>query len=146
MQPVNGSKGRLVVNITFPPPLPRVPEGDYTVAYVKHEYKTMFAGQPKLILTFRIIEMGEYFGTEVQRFYNVRRLAKSYRPLPKADLTREMQNVFGVRSLDGISILKELKKSELIVEIRDVKTSSRQEELTDLNSYSLVAKVKGKAR
>jgi len=117
MPPVNGSKGRLVVNITFPPPLPRVPEGDYTVAYVKHEYKTMFAGQPKLILTFRIIEMGEYFGTEVQRFYNVRRLAKSYRPLPKADLTREMQNVFGVRSLDGISILKELKKSELIVEM-----------------------------
>ena len=144
MPPVNGNKGRLVVNITFPPPLPRVPEGDYTVAYVKHKYQTMFAGQPKLILTLKIIDMGEYFETEVQRFYNVRRLGKSYRPLPKADLTREMQNVFHVRSLEGVSIFKELKRIEFVAEVRDVTTSSKQQELSDFNCYSVVARLKGK--
>ncbi len=132
------------MNISFPEPLTKIPAGDYTVRYVKHKYRNMFGGQAKLIITVAVIEYGDYFGVELQRFYNVERLAKSYRPLPKSDLTREMQNVFQVRSLKGISLFKELKKIELVAEVRDVTTSSRQQELSEFNCYSVVARLKGK--
>ena len=60
-----------------------VPEGEYRMVYAKHEYRTMFKGQNKLIMTLRISEMTEHCGKQFERFYNVERSGKAYKSLQR---------------------------------------------------------------
>lgn len=52
-------------------PLPiEVPEGEYGVRF--SHYDTVYVFQPKIVLTFGIIDSEMYAGTEIPRWYNVR--------------------------------------------------------------------------
>ncbi len=54
---------------------PLVKQGVYQLAFVEYRTANMFRGKaPKLIMTFRIVSMGEYFEHLVLRYYNVQRV------------------------------------------------------------------------
>ena len=114
------------------------------MVYAKHEYRTMFKGQNKLIMTLRISEMTEHCGKQFERFYNVERSGKAYKSLQRSDFQREMADVFRVRSFKGIRLFSELKRFELLVDVRNVSIDSKQQSLSDHNLYSVVARIKGR--
>jgi len=132
------------VDIRLPDALLCVPEGEYRMVYAKHEYRTMFKGQNKLIMTLRISEMTEHCGKQFERFYNVERSGKAYKSLQRSDFQREMADVFRVRSFKGIRLFSELKGFELLVDVRNVSIDSKQQSLSDHNLYSVVARIKGR--
>ena len=54
---------------------PLVKPGIYELAFVDYKTAIMFKGKaPKLIMNFRIITFGDYFETELSRYYNVQRI------------------------------------------------------------------------
>lgn len=54
---------------------PLVKPGVYDLAFVDFKTAIMFKGKaPKLIMNFRIITFGDYFETELSRYYNVKRI------------------------------------------------------------------------
>ena len=133
------------MDIRLPDALLCVPEGEYRMVYAKHEYRAMFKGQIKLIMTLRISEMTEHCGKQFERFYNVERSGKGYKSLQRSDFRREMADVFRVRSFKGIQVFSELKRFELLVDIRNVSNDSKQKRLSEHNLYSVVARIKGRA-
>ncbi len=56
--------------------LPYVKAGTYSVAFVGYRTAIMFAKAPKLELKFKITDFGDYFETEISRWYNVQRIGK----------------------------------------------------------------------
>lgn len=53
--------------------IPLVPPGEYQLVYVHYE-TFQFCRTAKVAVWFRIIDMGPYFGKELPRYYNVRKL------------------------------------------------------------------------
>lgn len=51
-----------------------VPPGDYQLAFLDYETRTMFKHSHKLMLWFRIVDPGVDFGLKLARYYNVHRL------------------------------------------------------------------------
>ena len=59
-------------------PLPvEVPEGECLVRF--SHYDTVFVFQPKLVLTFGVVDPETYAGTELPRWYNVRAISEHRR-------------------------------------------------------------------
>tara|TARA_R110000782_G_scaffold24497_5_gene63806 strand:- start:224 stop:667 length:444 start_codon:yes stop_codon:yes gene_type:complete len=67
---------QLLPDIDLPDDLPPlVKPGVYDLAFVDYRTAMMFMGKaPKLVMTFRIVTMGEFFEVELQRYYNVKRI------------------------------------------------------------------------
>ena len=54
---------------------PLVKPGVYDLAFIDYKTAMMFMGKaPKVIMTFRIVTMGESFGVDLNRYYNVKRI------------------------------------------------------------------------
>ena len=54
---------------------PLVKPGVYEMVFVDYKTARMFMGKaPKIVMTFRIVSTGEYFGVELNRYYNVQRV------------------------------------------------------------------------
>lgn len=53
---------------------PLVKPGDYQLAYIGRYTAYMHGRNPKLALKFRIVDMGEFFEVELERWFNVKRL------------------------------------------------------------------------
>jgi hypothetical protein len=52
---------------------PLVAPGEYRMVYV-FRFTAYLRNQPKLAVRFRIIDQGEFFGVELERWYNCKRL------------------------------------------------------------------------
>ena len=57
---------------------PRIPEGDYTVAFKSYQTERFYrGGAPKLVINFHVIDRGEFFETPLQRYYQVSEIGKT---------------------------------------------------------------------
>jgi hypothetical protein len=53
---------------------PLVAPGTYSLVFVRRRTAVLFGSAAKIALRFRIVDQGTYFGTELERWYNVKRL------------------------------------------------------------------------
>ncbi len=80
---------------------PLVKPGLYELSFVDFKTAMMFLGKaPKLVMTFRIVTMGKFFGTELKRYYNVQRIYGKpqrhgrFKPSCGGDFLREYMTLF----------------------------------------------------
>ncbi len=54
--------------------LPLIPEKLYDLGYVDFYTRMMMGKSPKLVIRFKILELGEHFGVVLSKYYGVNRL------------------------------------------------------------------------
>lgn len=129
--------------------LPLVTPGEYQLRFDYWETAIMFGRAPKLILTFTIISMGEYFDcVQLMRFHNVRRLiGKSqkygrFQVGPRSDFVREYARLFPspLKRLDRAP-MSEFGKHIIVGRARTVRVGSNQEGLAEQVQYSVIGEL-----
>ena len=126
---------------------PLVKPGEYQMVYVTRSttyvYKT-----PKLVIRFRIVDSGEFFGVELERWYNCKRLIGKpgnnggFVPPRHGDFLLEYTTLFPTAltrdcRLDRISFTP-FKNSILTGKVDTVTRNSKQRELPQTLQYSVV--------
>ena len=126
--------------------LPLIPEGEYRLKLVEHETSICFGPRsPRLVLTFTVCDMGQHFGTRLQRFYNVARLkskaGKKGQFVAKlhGDLMIEICTLLNRKVRPDRVPLEPLYNSVLVGRIQTVKHNSQQKDLPEVLHYSKVA-------
>jgi hypothetical protein len=129
--------------------LTRIPPGRYLLKCHDWTSATCFK-QPKLILHFRVADMGDCFGAPLERFYNIHPLTSvagkrtRFKVGRSSDLLRELALVTTkpLNRLDRLPV-SEFTKFILVAEIEDVTTGYRQQPIPDAARYSVVRKIVG---
>ena len=125
------------------PPLVR--PGLYQMAFVDFKTAMMFMGKaPKVIMTFRIVTMGEFFGIELNRYYNVKRIYGKpqrhgrFKPSSQGDFLREYMTLFNgkVSRLDRIPM--SFFENVLIEGKVETVTRSRGKDIPKQLQYSVI--------
>lgn len=128
---------------------PLIPTGLYQLAYLG--YSTMyFVRQPKVVMRFRVLNHGPYFGVELERFYNVMRLIGkpgkngNFKARASSDLVLDFCTVTvgRVSRLDRLPLTK-MSNLILIGQVRTVAKNHSQRDLPELLKYSVVANLVG---
>ena len=128
---------------------PHIPPGEYQLAFMRH-HTTMFCGAPKVVLRFRVTTMGPYFGIELERFYNARRLLGKvgkngrFKVGSSSDLVLEFCRV----AQDRITRLDRLPLSVMknyIIKgvVHSVAKNRNQKELPEIMQYSVIRELTG---
>lgn len=128
--------------------LPLIPEGIYEAVYVQHEVFNQNFG-PKVKITFRITSLGEYNGTFIAGWYNIKK-PKSGPGRGKAaflsrhsKLVTELLRVLDVKvRVDRLSPAM-LKPLLLKIRVRTVRANSKQKELHKFQQYSTCDSIVG---
>ncbi len=125
---------------------PLIPQGKYTMTYVKHHYQKMF-GRGSLMVTFKVIDFGEHFEKKLVRYYNCHKTSqRKIVTRPKSDLQREFTAVTGIcRKRGGIIQISAMKDIPVLAKVATVTKDKRQTELHEFCHYSKVAYLIGKA-
>ena len=128
---------------------PLIKPGEYSLGFEYHLTKWLF-NQPKLILLFTVLSDGEYHGTKLRRFYNVRSLIGKpgkngkYHPSGwSSDLIREYALLFGSipdDRLDRFS-LKPFKNVIITGEVKTVSLDSRKRGIPACVQYSVIERL-----
>jgi hypothetical protein len=118
---------------------PLIPEGPYSVQYLKHE-KRIFFGTLKMYVHFEMVEQGQFFGTRLFKTYNFSS------PLsPGSDLYRDLLFLFGQRVPKNARLSMDLFKNVILrVRVRTVKRDRKQNPLPDYMQYSVIDSLLGK--
>lgn len=80
--------------------IPHVQDGVYTLTYVCHETGTFFKSAQKVVIWFRVVDLGDNFGKIIPRYYNVKRfkgkkgLNGGFVPGRSSDFIREYCTLF----------------------------------------------------
>ena len=129
---------------------PLIKPGNYELALIDYKTAMMFMGKaPKLIMNFRIITFGEWFETEVSRYYNVQRIIGKpqrygrFRCSKKGAFLREYMTLFTgrVNRLDRVPM--SYFEDEIIEgKIHTVKRSQGREIPKELQ-YSVISELRG---
>lgn len=136
------------------PDLVLVPDGQYELAYIGHQTTFMFRKVPKLVVSFRIITMGEHFSKEIARFYNVNRIIGkekkngSFSVGPRSDFVYEFLSIFPdyrPKRKDRFP-MSWLKDTPVYGETRTVLKDSRQRNLPGQLQYSVIKRLTSNAR
>lgn len=118
-----------------------MPEGKYDVMLVRYWKGFLFGRAPKLILVFRVITEGDYFGKHLYRCYNIKGLSKRKDIIPKgwhSDFVREYGRLFGnPLKLRDIGVRK-FKNKVFDCEVRTVSRDAKQRPLPDDMKYSVI--------
>lgn len=130
---------------------PLVAPGDYQMAYIGRYTAYLHGSHPKLALKFRIVDMGDYFEAELERWYNCKRLIGKpgnnglfvpprhgiflleYATLFPTVLTRDSR-------LDKISFTP-FKNNIVTGTVGTVKKNSTQDNLPEVLQYSTIRKL-----
>ena len=128
----------LIIDTEFQP---FIPEGRYRMAYHAHQFVPMYKGQLKCVLTMRVIDYGDLFDVQLNRYYNVLKQGKNYRAKGNMDLARELKDCLGPRALKSGIPWQELKKAVIECEVRTVVADSLQRNLSAVNQYSVIARL-----
>jgi len=124
--------------------IPLLSPGRYEVCYEFHEAVELFR-RPKLVIWFRVLDLGAHFGKLVPRYYNVRRVigrrgkGARFQAGRSSNFVREYARLFPNRiaRLDRIP-MDPFREARLIVEVRTVVQDREQEELPPSLLYSVV--------
>ncbi len=127
---------------------PLIPAGVYLLKLQAHSTGLYF-GQPRLVLRFSVVDMGEYHGTTVYRYYNVQKLIGKpgvngrFKPPRSGDFLIEFFQIArdcACPRLDRIS-LDPLYRKILVGRVRTVGRNNLQKTVPDQLKYSLVAEL-----
>lgn len=110
-----------------------VPDGVYTVVYLRMEKKRLFGGE-KLFVWFRVCDEGPYFGVEIFKALNF-----YWPPKPRSDLMKDLEFLSGHRTKKGARIpLGAYKGKVLKVATETVKADYKQNPLPPFQWYSRI--------
>ncbi len=117
---------------------PLVAPGIYRLGFVGYRTALVYRKAPKVALMFSIVDQGDYYETEVSRWYNVKRLIGKPGKSGKfqigrySDFLREYLTLFpdAVDRLDRISF-KPFRSNVITGRIETVTKNSRQQPLPD---------------
>ena len=133
----------MVGNTDEKPPI--IKPGTYELAFVGFQTALMFARAQKLIMQFRVITLGEYFGVNLYRYYNVQGFCGKpgkngrFKVGWKSDFAREYASLFGElpKRADRFPMTP---FSENIIRgrVATVKVGSRQRKLAKPCHYSVI--------
>lgn len=115
-----------------------VPEGFYSVVYVKHSVEKAFKGSHKLRVVFRIIDEGPCHAVELFWFCNVKKGNKSYQASQSSKLARQLRILFGRDAVRGGPQLRRLKGKIFKARTRTVARDSTNSLLHENNHYSVI--------
>jgi hypothetical protein len=132
---------------------PLLPSGTYTVKYLGYETAIQFGDASKLILRLAIMDLGEWFETELRRYYTVDRLIG--KAGPKGGFKVKSQtSVLITEYLNchpGIIIPKRLDRLPMkhwgstlyFAKVDPVTRNSRQKQLHEQQQYSKISELIG---
>lgn len=125
-----------------------VPDGDYSLRFTGWRTGLYFGKQPKVVLSFKITEFGEYFEWPLERFYNAKRLIGkpgkngNFQVGRCSDLVRDFARVCPapIKRLDRIpmSLLHDI---AIIGEVETVTKGHDQKEIPQSVQYSKIARL-----
>jgi len=122
---------------------PLIPQGEYQAVYVTHEIiRGSFGIKAKV--TFRIISQGEHFETLIPAWYNIKDGSQGKRKGGKikvargSKLTSELLKVLQIKTRIDRLTPAMLRGYVLMVNVRTVKTDSRQKKLNPPQQYSII--------
>ena len=127
---------------------PKIPPGFYEVQLKSHRTAMMFAGKaPKLILDFVIVVHGEFYGTVLPKYYNVRALKGPsglrgrFKANPKGDFARDFFQLLGMseRRLDRLS-MREMMGITFLAQVSTVK-HARDRPIPSALQYSKIERL-----
>jgi len=118
-----------------------VKPGDYKLILSRTWKGYLYGKAPKLILVFRILTEGSYYGYHIYRCYNIKGLTKRNEIIPKgwhSDYVREYSRLFGApRKLKDIGV-RQYKNKVFVGNVRTVEKDSKQRPLPDDMKYSVI--------
>ncbi len=126
---------------------PLIPEKVYGLSFVNYSTVKMF-GDGKLILKFKVVEHGEYFGVELSRYYNVNLVGKpgrngKFSPPKHGNFLIEYCQLFPdkvTKRLNRLS-MSPFNQSYFRGEVRTVKRNNQQKKLPQPMQYSVISKL-----
>jgi hypothetical protein len=122
---------------------PRVEPGTYRLAFVSYRTALIYGRAHKVALRFQIIDQGDYYGTQLDRWYNCKRLIGKPRKNGNfqvgrhSDFLREYLTLFpdAVKRLDRISF-KPYSKHVITGRIETVTRNAKQHPLPAMITVS----------
>ena len=119
----------------------KLPPEKYDLFLVKTWKGYMYRKAPKLILVFRILTEGPYYGYHIYRCYNLKGFTKRKEIIPKgwhSDFVREYERLFGrPRQLRDIGT-RQFKGKVIRGTVRTVERDSKQRLLPKQSQYSVI--------
>lgn len=120
--------------------------GKYDLVYLHHETVFMFKKAAKLVIWFRVVTQGKYFGIKVPRFYNVNRIIGKpqknggFKVGRRSDFFHEYDRLFHApdRRLDRIPVHGRFSKVIIVGRIDVVKQNYKQRDVSEASRYSVV--------
>lgn len=128
---------------------PLIRPGIYEMALITYRTAS-YHRSPKLVLKFRIVSYGEFFETEVERFYNVKSIKGKpggkgfFKVGARGDFIREycLISQASINRLDRIAMTP-LFNVVVIGKIETVKLDSKQRSIPEQLRYSKVSEIIG---
>ena len=128
--------------------LPLVKQGIYKIVFVSYETAKLFNGKSlKLILWFRIVSEGEYFGIILPRYYNVKRIIGqpmkngNFSITRNSNFVREYVDLFGLpHRLDRIPMTA-FKNVIFKAATRTVTSGFNQKKIHKSLQYSVISEL-----
>jgi hypothetical protein len=114
--------------------------GTYSAIYVAHQGMHVFRS-PKLRVDFRLLE---HLGLVLPRWYHVTGYKHRVSAPVHSDLVREVSAVLNVRVRHDRIPVASLAEIPVRVTVATVKRDQRQNELAEVNQYSVISRVDGR--
>ena len=132
---------------------PQIPPGMYTVAYDTFHTENFYKGgkTPKLVLSFHVIDIGEYFETPLKRYYQVADIGK--KPQKEGSFKAKGQSSqfimeyvtcfhYVPKRRDRVP-MEVWKRHGYKVRVKDVIETANQDKIPQLLKYSVIEKIIG---
>lgn len=125
---------------------PRIPDGLYQLRFLHWDTAIMFGKAAKIILTFKVIEPGQYFDVvTLPAYYNAKRLVGrpgrhgGFKVGWRSTFLRDYVRLFhrDAKRLDRMP-MSEFEKHIIVGKVKTVTMSSNQEKLPESLQYSVV--------
>ncbi len=124
-----------------------IPKGNYSACLIDASTRLFFFGRsPKVVLTFRILDMGPYFGKKVRGFYAVKRIKGKprcngrFEAGPRSRLLRDISKLIDSRPPTDYVPERIIEATIFEIEVRLVDTVSG-EKLTESMQYAVVDRI-----
>ena len=129
--------------------LPLIPEKTYDLGFVSYSTYMMLGKSPKLIINFKIMEFGDYFGVTLSKYYGVQKLTSKPRKNGgflvgrKSNFLRDFITLFPDQSVKRLDRIPMTRFQEHVIKGR-VKTVSKgfnQRDIPKPLQYSVIGEL-----
>ena len=126
-----------------------VPEGNYELAYQKHDTWLYMGRYPKVKITFRIFSFGEHHNKPLIAYYNPKKIMGKPKPKGKfsagwrSRLMMDFATCFGAPARKDQIPMSKFEESIVIGKVRTVTHNKDQRKYPDGLEYSVVSELLG---